>query len=183
MFETFHGLRSTSGVVFKKTPSLSLVAWASAARVAGCLSGGFPGFVRKLSGPCPVHVEHIFQDIPSNVNKETWALPLGTHGELVDELRGRGLTYRECRSPNFAWRSDTTSIVSKIATVRFGAGGPAKIRAGEESPREPATEPATDDLHFNPYEPIRLIDRKKGTHRASPAATSRGAQSSHATPP
>ena len=41
------------------------------------------------------HVEDKFQDILSKVTKKSGRSRLEPYGELIDELRGRGLTYRD----------------------------------------------------------------------------------------
>ena len=54
-----------------------------------------PAFVRCALMQLWVPVEDKFQDILSKVTKKSGRSCLEPYGELIDELRGRGLTYRD----------------------------------------------------------------------------------------
>ena len=63
--------------------------------VVRLLSGICPAFVRCMFDGIRGHVEDKFQDILSKVTKKSGRSRLEPYGELIDELRGRGLTYRD----------------------------------------------------------------------------------------
>ena len=139
------------------------------------------------------HVEDRFQDILSKVTKKSGRSRLEPYGDLIDELRGRGLTYRNIsdiltaelqfqvpkstvndfvrersrRMRNAARRSSRKTIPAPIvptATVPASQGpseDEVRRRIAALKARKPATEPSTEGFHYNPDEPLRLIDPEK----------------------
>jgi hypothetical protein len=141
-------------------------------------------------------VEDKFQDILTKVTKKSGRSPLEPYGDLIDELRGRGLTYRDIseiltaelkfhvpkstvndfvrersrRRRNAARRisrslATPAPIVPKFATLRSGQGpsreDEVRRRISALKARKPVTEPSADGFHYNPDEPLRLIDPGK----------------------
>lgn len=140
-------------------------------------------------------MEDQFQNILSKVTKKSGRSRLEPYGDLIDELRERGLTYRDIsdiltaelqfqvpkstvndfmrkrsrRRRNAARRISRrveipAPIVPKSATVPPGRGpseDEVRRRIAALKARKPATEPATDGFHYNPDEPLRLIDPGK----------------------
>jgi hypothetical protein len=89
-----------------KTPSLSLRLRIASASARVIPSGICPVLVRCLSGPCPlpglhfvrfdgVTMEDKFQHVLNALPDKPPRSRLGPYGELIDELRRRGRTYRE----------------------------------------------------------------------------------------
>jgi len=140
-------------------------------------------------------VEDNFQDILSKVTKKSGRSRLEPYGELIDELRERGLTYRDIsdiltaelqfhvprstvndfvrgrtrrrrNATRRIWRSGATPapIVPKSATVPPNRGpseDEVRRRIAALKARKPTPEPAADGFHYNPDEPLRLIDPGK----------------------
>jgi predicted TIM-barrel fold metal-dependent hydrolase len=138
-------------------------------------------------------VEDKFQDILSKVTKKSRRSRLEPYGELIDELRERGLTYRDIsdiltaefqfqvpkstvndfvrersrRRRNAARRISRIAIpapIVPIATVPPRQGpseDEVRRRIAALKARKPGTEPATHGFHYNPDEPLRLIDPGK----------------------
>jgi predicted TIM-barrel fold metal-dependent hydrolase len=139
------------------------------------------------------HVEDKFQDILSKVTTKSGRSRLEPYGELIDELRERGLTYRDIsdiltaelqsqvpkstvndfvrersrRRRNAARRISRLTRpapIVPIATVPPSQGpreDEVRRRIAALRARKPATEPAPDGFHYNPDEPLRLIDPGK----------------------
>jgi hypothetical protein len=103
-------------------------------------------------------VKDKFQDILSKVTKKSGRSRLEPYGELIDELRERGLTYRDISD---ILTAELQFQVPKSTVNDFVRERSRRRRNAALKARKPATEPATDGFHYNPDEPLRLIDPGK----------------------
>jgi hypothetical protein len=146
-----------------------------------------------------VPVEDKFQHILSKVTKKSGRSRLEPYGELINELRGRGLTYRDIsdvltaelqlhvprstvndfvRERSRRRRNAVRRISRRVATPAPMVPKPASLHSSQGpsddevrqriaalKARKPAAEPTTNEFHYNPDEPLRLIDPGKRDSR------------------